>query len=124
MIGDGVTLRGTVAGTVFGAIACVTQSFFNEYTISFSLKLGFLLGFGAILGDLIESFLKRRANITRGGPLPLLDQLDFIFGALLLSFPFLDLTHQKILIIILITPILHFSTNYVAYKLKLKEVPW
>ena len=124
VIGDGVTLRGTVAGTVFGAIACVTQSFFNEYTISFSLKLGFLLGFGAILGDLIESFLKRRANITRGGPLPLLDQLDFIFGALLLSFPFLDLTHQKILIIILITPILHFSTNYVAYKLKLKEVPW
>ncbi|MCK4247966.1 MAG: CDP-2,3-bis-(O-geranylgeranyl)-sn-glycerol synthase [Methanomicrobia archaeon] len=124
LIGNGVTIRGTFVGIFFGTLTCLLQSFFYEYSVPFSLKLGFLLAFGAILGDLVESFLKRRINLERGAPLPLFDQLDFVFGALILSNPLLKLNIRKILTIVLITPILHFSTNYIGYKLKLKEVPW
>lgn len=124
LIGNGVTIRGTLAGVFFGVLAYLLQSFLYEYSVPFSLKLGFLLGFGAVLGDLVESFFKRRIKLKQGASLPLLDQLDFVFGALILSRPILKLNIQEILIIILITPILHFSTNYIGYKLKLKEVPW
>jgi CDP-2,3-bis-(O-geranylgeranyl)-sn-glycerol synthase len=124
VLGDGVTVKGTAAGAIFGTLTGILQSFFSRYTLLFSFNLGFLLAFGALLGDLVESFFKRRLNLTQGSPLPFLDQLDFIFGALILSFPLLDLSVSKILIIILITPILHFSTNYIGYKLNLKEVPW
>jgi len=124
IIGDGVTVRGTLSGIFFGAVTAVLQSFFSDYTVKFSLLLGFLMGLGAILGDLVESFFKRRINLKQGDPLPLFDQLDFIFGALILSRPLLHLSLQTIFIILFITPVLHFSTNYVGYKLKLKEVPW
>ncbi|MEA1994441.1 MAG: CDP-2,3-bis-(O-geranylgeranyl)-sn-glycerol synthase [Euryarchaeota archaeon] len=124
LIGDGVTVRGTVAGVFFGTLTCAVQSLFFQYSFLFSIEVGVLLSFGALLGDFLESFFKRRIRIQRGSPLPLLDQLDFIFGALILSFPLLDITPQKILIILLITPTLHFSTNYIGYKLRLKEVPW
>lgn len=124
ILGDGVTIRGAVAGTCFGTLTCVVQSPFSPYTLPFSLKLGFLLSFGAIFGDLVESFFKRRVGKPRGSPLPLLDQLDFVVGALVLSYPLLDLTVGILAIIIILTPILHFTTNYVGYRLKLKEVPW
>jgi len=124
LIGNGVTIRGTLAGVFFGITTCALQSFFGEYSIPFSIELGFLLGLGAILGDLTESFFKRRIKLKQGSPLPVFDQLDFVFGALILSRPILKLNIQDILIIILLTPILHFSTNYIGYKLKLKEVPW
>ncbi len=124
LLGDGVTIRGAVAGTCFGTLICVIQSFFSQYTLPFSLKLGFLLSFGAIVGDLVESFFKRRVRMKRGSPLPFLDQLDFVVGALILSYPLLDLTVELVVMLMIITPILHFSTNYMGYKLKLKEVPW
>ena len=48
------------------------------------ILIGFLLGFGALLGDALGSFLKRRLGIGRGKPAPILDQLDFIIVALIL----------------------------------------
>jgi CDP-2,3-bis-(O-geranylgeranyl)-sn-glycerol synthase len=53
-----------------------------------------------------------------------LDQLDFVAGALLLGslafMPPLDL----LLIVLVITPFVHFLANNLAYWLKLKTVPW
>ena len=43
--------------------------------------IGFLLGFGALLGDALGSFIKRRMGIGRGKPAPILDQIDFLIVA-------------------------------------------
>jgi CDP-diglyceride synthetase len=37
------------------------------------------------MGDLTGAFLKRRLNIPPGGLLPVVDQIDFIVGAILFS---------------------------------------
>lgn len=84
----------------------------------------FLFGIGAITGDGIKSFFKRRLGIKPGRPFFPFDQLDFVIGALLFLWPFYSLPWPNILTILIITPILHLLANVTAYLLKLKKVWW
>ena len=63
--------------------------------------------------------------MKRGDPAPILDQLDFIYGATLLLYLIgVTVTLEKFIAIQVITLILHIVTNRIAYVLKLKPVPW
>ena len=84
ILGDGVTWRGTIIGTGIGTAIGILQGIIAG-DIFYGALLGFSLGLGALLGDAAGSFIKRRINIGRGRPAPILDQLDFVVGALLLS---------------------------------------
>ncbi len=85
---------------------------------------GFLVAFGALIGDLIGSFTKRRLNISRGNTAPVLDQLDFLVVALLLGMLLNPLPLIFIGFLLLVTPLIHLLANVVGYLLKLKQVPW
>lgn len=138
IFGDGKTVRGFIAGICGGLliahIQLIVEGFAGiklysslEYSSFFSLI--FCLAFGALIGDLAGSFIKRRAGLKRGASFPILDQLGFLTMAFILAYTlspaFLKLfTLQIILTGIVITPLLHLLTNYIAYKLGLKEVPW
>ena len=84
--------------------------------------IGFLLGFGALLGDALGSFLKRRLGIERGKPAPIMDQLDFIIVALILVSLVVKLSLMFVVTAILLTLIIHLLTNTGAYLLGLKDV--
>ena len=86
------------------------------------LLVGFLLGFGALIGDAIGSFLKRRLNFERGKPVPLLDQLDFVVVSLLFVSTVVSLSLEMIVIIILVSIFLHLGANMFAYMINLKDV--
>lgn len=89
-----------------------------------SVLKGFLLSLGALTGDLVGSFIKRRLNLDRGSPAPGLDQLDFIVGAVMLS-SWLYLPPMEVLVVlILVTPAIHLLANAGAYFLRLKKEPW
>ena len=77
-IGDGVTWRGLVGGTAIGIFTGIIQGLFGPYIISNfgefittpiitnvpeGIIVGFLLGFGALLGDALGSFIKRRIGM-------------------------------------------------------------
>ncbi len=115
LLGDGKTWRGFFAGLIAGIIIALMQH---------RVLVGFLLALGALLGDIIESFFKRRCGIERGKPLPVFDQIDFVLGALALSYPYWDVSVKIALLAILITPPIHLGTNFIAYKLNLKKVPY
>ena len=136
-IGDGVTWRGMIGGTIIGIITGILQGYlgpiiianFGQYiitpiitNISNGILIGFLLGFGALLGDAIGSFLKRRLGIGRGKPAPLLDQLDFLIVALILVSFVVELSLQFIIIAVVLTLIIHLIANTGAYLLGLKDV--
>ncbi|WP_456327703.1 CDP-2,3-bis-(O-geranylgeranyl)-sn-glycerol synthase [Archaeoglobus sp.] len=137
ILGDGKTIRGFVAG-VFGGILTAHIQLAIEKLFNFSLyssldyssfiQLIFLLSFGAMFGDSIGSFIKRRFGVERGKSFPILDQLTFLITAYLLAsrcLAFYKLfTWDVILAGIVITPILHLAINVLAYKLKLKDVWW
>jgi CDP-2,3-bis-(O-geranylgeranyl)-sn-glycerol synthase len=52
------------------------------------------------------------------------DQIDFVVGALVFALPVMVISWQLAVTVLLITPPIHLSTNFVAYKLKLKKNPW
>ena len=112
-VGFGV---GLVEGLVFG---------FDNYPVLFSV----LIPLGALLGDLTGAFIKRRLNIAPGGLLPVVDQIDFVAGAVVFALPlglirWQGLSWEVAVVVLLITPPIHLFTNFVAYKLKLKKNPW
>lgn len=136
-IGDGVTWRGLISGTIVGMITGAIQGLvapyilanFGPYIITpivtdipSGILIGFLLGFGALLGDAIGSFIKRRLGIGRGKPAPILDQLDFIIVALILVSFAVELDLLTIVIAIVLTLVIHLATNTCAYLLGLKDV--
>jgi len=136
-IGDGVTWRGIIAGTIIGIITGAVQGYLAPMILSEigpyiitpiitdvnnGILIGFLLGFGALLGDAIGSFLKRRLGIGRGKPAPILDQLDFIIFAIILVSPVVEVNLIFIIITILLTLIIHLIANGGAYLLGLKDV--
>lgn len=132
ILGDGKTFEGTLAGIAFGVFVGSMQiQFYSHFQrlagvelIQHTLPLVFLLSFGAIFGDIIGAFIKRRLGLPRGYPAPLLDQLDFLLFALLLSSAFVRISTGMLVMLLVITPILHKAINIVGYYIKLKKHPW
>jgi CDP-2,3-bis-(O-geranylgeranyl)-sn-glycerol synthase len=138
LLGDGKTWRGTVAGVIAGVLAALALDFVRDPVGSllgvalpaFPLDAGVGLALGAMLGDMAASFLKRRLGADRGSPVPGLDQLDFVVGALVVAAVVapawfaatFDLAALGVVLIA--TPVLHVLTNGVAYVVGLKPEPW
>ncbi|MEM1564080.1 MAG: CDP-2,3-bis-(O-geranylgeranyl)-sn-glycerol synthase [Candidatus Bathyarchaeia archaeon] len=123
IFGKNKTFRGFFSGLIIGTIAGFAEAaVFQEYkSIG---HFGFLLSLGALLGDLAGAFIKRRLGIPPGGLLPIVDQVDFVAGALIFAIPLQVLSLELTLAILIITPPLHMATNFAAYKLGLKSSPW
>ncbi|MFQ6051257.1 MAG: CDP-2,3-bis-(O-geranylgeranyl)-sn-glycerol synthase [Candidatus Hydrothermarchaeota archaeon] len=115
LLGDGKTIEGTLSGI----LAAFLIGFLQD-----DVFLGLILGLGAITGDLFGSFIKRRLDLPQGSPFPIMDQLDFIAGALLFAAFFVELNIETVAIILIITPFLHLITNNFAYKFGFKDVRW
>lgn len=129
----------TVRGFISAVIAAIIIIYIQLYLYNFSpfkkislinyqheniFLLGFLSGFGAITGDLIKSFFKRKKGIKPGHKWVPFDQLDFMIGALILLYPFVKLTFINISILILLTPFFHVLANHIGYFLKIRETKW
>ncbi len=138
LLGDGKTWRGTVLGIAAGVLLAFLLNAVQEPVTSalgfplpaFSGPATVALPTGALLGDIGASFLKRRTGRARGNPFPVVDQLDFVVVALLLTAA-VDpawfgqvFTLPVLLVVILLTPALHLATNGIAYLLDLKDEPW
>lgn len=138
LFGDGKTWRGLATGTLAGlllAIALTTLAPSTSVALGvplpgFPFPAAVALPVGAMLGDLAASFVKRRTGRKRGAPVPLVDQLDFAAGALLLAFiaapgwTLATFTPRVLVAVAVLTPALHILTNGVGYVLGLKDEPW
>jgi CDP-2,3-bis-(O-geranylgeranyl)-sn-glycerol synthase len=90
-----------------------------------------LLSGGAMAGDALGSFLKRRRNLPSGGRAILLDQLGFVFVPIavgLLADPSVFWAAfgslEALGWLLVFTLGLHVLFNYFGYWLGLKKVPW
>lgn len=122
IFGRNKTFRGFFVGLVVGTGVGLLESAVFGYPLMF----GLLLSLGALFGDLAGAFLKRRLGIAPGNLLPIVDQVDFVVGALIFSLLLSPsmLTRELALTVLLITPPIHLLTNFAAYKLGLKSNPW
>jgi CDP-2,3-bis-(O-geranylgeranyl)-sn-glycerol synthase len=152
ILGDGKTWRGLISGAFlgmtggFGITNVAILASDSEYAFfglsdfgRFPLMIPIIssICFGALLGDIIESFFKRRYGKKRGESWIPFDQLDFILGVLLFSFIISSLIQilgfsssnwffdsfsiWHILILLIITPFFHLLANFVHRKASNKK---
>ena len=120
ILGAHKTVRGLFAGIIGGSVIGLAES-----PVDSRLLLGgFVIALGTVLGDLLGAFFKRRFRIQPGSPLPIVDQLDFVFGGLILGNLVFPLSFWSILVVVLVTPPIHLGTNYGAYLLGIKRTRW
>ncbi len=117
-------LGGVIAGTVYGVIQYIFVPVVNPAT-------SFLLALGAMTGDSIGSFIKRRLNLKSGELAPFLDQWDFVLGAFFLVYLGSLVTRDIVLpglvsalLILVLTVVFDLLANIGAYIIGLKDVPW
>ena len=133
-------LGGTLAGVAFGFGQILGSSI--QYPVHHwgygpvpnAYLIAILVPLGALLGDLLGSYVKRRRGLGRGEKIAFLDIYDLIIGVfiLLLIFEFswfydtfLDgLRVSALIFILILTPLLHRFTNIIGYKLGKKKEPW
>lgn len=134
IFGQNKTWRGLVFGIIIATLTLSLQKYlFDNFqwaenisqTVDYSqinvLVLGFLFGFGALIGDSLESFLKRRVNIKEGDSWFPYDQLDYIIGGLLASTLVIILTTEQYVAIIVTWFCLHLLANYIGFLLGIRE---
>jgi CDP-2,3-bis-(O-geranylgeranyl)-sn-glycerol synthase len=141
IFGDGKTIRGFTGGLIAGILLGTFEAFMSGYVVLNLQKLtvlsliqeeilqctplrAFLISIGALLGDLTGSFVKRRMGLRRGAPVPLLDQLTFLIVAFLLVSLTFQIPLEYVIILLILTPLIHLTTNIISYLVGLKQVPW
>ncbi len=133
LFGHHKTWRGLIGGTLLGGLTFYLQKLayingFRDWAIidysDFSILLGFLLAFGAMTGDLLESYYKRKNGIKPGEAWPFFDQIDFVIGGLVFGFFVFVPPPAIALTIFVVSPILHILINFVGYLLGIKKNKW
>ena len=100
-------------------------------SVAAAVPLAALLTFGAMSGDALGSFLKRRLGRESGARTVLIDQLPFVLVPIALGLGFYPAlfisvfaSWEAVLWLLVITLGLHVSFNWIGYKAGLKQVPW
>lgn len=136
IFGKNKTWRGLLAGTVIATITVLVQQYLYDqsqfvrdislnvdYTTFSAFVVGPLFGIGALLGDAVESFAKRQMNIASGDSWFPFDQLDYVLGGMLLTYPVVPLAFEYYLLIVIMWFGLHIVSVYVFYLLGIREKP-
>jgi CDP-2,3-bis-(O-geranylgeranyl)-sn-glycerol synthase len=119
----------TVVGFLLGVVAAILTSYVQSRS-SWSppgleppnwLVLGCAQGVGAMTGDAVKSFFKRRIGIGPGGRWIPADQLDFIIGAMVLGLPWLALTALDVMLVLGFTFVAHIIVNHAAFRLRIRD---
>lgn len=134
LLGESKTWKGLALGAVFGGLTNIlifilisTSSYLSSILefmnggLLYLILLGMLLGIFALLGDCLESFIKRQLKIAPGKSLPILDQIDYIIGAYALIFILFDLSLMHYVWGLIIYGLIHPCMSNLGYILKLKK---
>ena len=132
ILGDGKTWEGLATGVAVGVVVGLLFTSHETGGLPTGALVGAVAALGALLGDMAASFIKRRIGIPRGESAPLIDQLDFYVGALIAlvsldaAFKSVELSIDPIAAVTLAPVIvaLHRLTNFLAFKLGIKDRPY
>jgi CDP-2,3-bis-(O-geranylgeranyl)-sn-glycerol synthase len=128
ILGDNKTIRGFLAGCLGGFLMGLFSSWWltNIIQVDFNIHLvnGFFQGLGAVTGDMVGSFIKRRIDIQPGGSLLVIDQIGFMIFGLFFAYIGAPFPWTYWVIMLPLTLIVHFAANAVGYTIGWKDVWW
>ena len=134
IFGSHKTWRGFVAGIIVSTTILFIQQLLMMQTEAFSfveidyaalpvLLLGPAFAIGALGGDLLESFLKRRIGIASGKSWLFFDQIDYVVGSVFVSLFFVILPAAVYVWIFVFWFLMHLLISYIGYRIGLKDEP-
>jgi CDP-2,3-bis-(O-geranylgeranyl)-sn-glycerol synthase len=135
ILGDGKSWEGLILGAVIGMVIGIVEMLAFPYLpwgaspvpleiVAMTPLLGFLIGLGAMVGDAVGSFIKRRIGLRRGDSAPILDQDDFVVGALVFASIVVTVSFGWLVLLLILTPVFHYIASFIGYKVKVKKTPW
>ncbi|HCA67312.1 MAG: hypothetical protein UW39_C0008G0003 [Parcubacteria group bacterium GW2011_GWC2_44_17] len=126
IFGDHKTWRGLITGIIAGGAVFFLQRSLSSSPFFSALELfdykkapwflGFVMGFGALFGDLAKSFIKRRLAIAPGRQFIIADQIDWILGLHFVLPPFIYLNKSVILLSLVMGGLLHVAVKYIGWR--------
>lgn len=133
IFGRNKTYRGLVLGLAGGVAVAYLQMLISEARLLTELEylnyeapvmFGLVLGGGALLGDLVKSFFKRRLGIEEGKRFLPWDQMDYVIGIVLFSFLLKPMTGGMIATLMIAGPLLSIAATRIGYALGLRKEKW
>ncbi|MGZ4809984.1 MAG: CDP-archaeol synthase [Thermoanaerobaculia bacterium] len=121
IFGSHKTWLGLIGGTAAGVLVFALQRHFDS--IALPLAAGVAMSFGALAGDVSKSFLKRRFAVAPGRSWFPLDQLDYIFGALIATMPFFQPSLLAAIGTIVVYFAAHLVVSAIGFLLRVKDSP-
>lgn len=116
LLGRSKTIRGFVAALVITAA--------GASLMGFPATLGALIGFGAMCGDLVSSFLKRRLGIPPSGMALGLDQIPEVLLPLLLVKSTFGLEWIQILKMTLLFLVFELLISRILFRMRIRKQPY
>lgn len=128
--GEHKTYRGFAVAIIIAILIVYIQKLLYPYMQNYSIVdysainiylFGFLLGCGAMAGDLVKSFFKRIRGIAPGKQWVPWDQIDWVFGAIFFISFSVKFSILEIITALAIFGILHPIINFIGFALKIKK---
>jgi len=116
LFGKTKTWRGLIGSLLFTGLFA--------WLLGFDLETGFLIAAGAMGGDMLSSFIKRRLGIPSSAQAPLLDQIPESLVPLVLVSQTFQLSADTLLVLVSIFFTLDIVLSQLLYKLGIRRKPY
>ena len=135
IFGPNKTWRGVFAGVTSAIGVASLQSIVYAFPAARTLRIGpndqvdplwwgLLMGLGALSGDAVKSFVKRRRGIAPGQSWKPFDQIDFLIGALAFSSIAFRPPWTVYAGILVVMPVVKVLVGSAGYALGLRPTKW
>lgn len=127
--------RGVILGIAIGFLVAIIQGYLYQFSavknISFLdyhqnniFLFGFLISSGAIFGDLLFAFIKRRLKMEPGTKFVPFDQTNYVIGAAIFLTPIFKIEIMVWMTLFILTFLLHIIVNRIGYYLRIHFAKW
>ncbi len=123
IFGKNKTWRGFLGAIIVGTLVFVMLVKINLIIFTGDLNMtifvGFLFAFGAISGDLVKSFFKRKMNIKEGESWAPWDQIDYVLGAIILTYFIYQYSFDQIILLLVMGGAISALAHRIGYIVKI-----
>jgi CDP-2,3-bis-(O-geranylgeranyl)-sn-glycerol synthase len=135
ILGSHKSWRGALLGIVIGLLAALIQGYLYQFPVIQRISLidygqinififGLLISTGAVLGDLIFAFIKRRLKMKPGARFIPFDQTNYVIGSAIFLTVIFKIGIIVWITVFILTFLLHIIANRIGYHLKLNRAKW
>ncbi|MDH5182116.1 MAG: CDP-archaeol synthase [Gammaproteobacteria bacterium] len=116
LLGNSKTVRGVIAALIVTPVAAKL--------LGIGFFLGLMIGFYAMLGDALASFIKRRRGVEPSSRMPGIDQIPESLLPLVVTKDITDFSWLMIFLLVMVFTVLEVTVSPLLYRLHIRKRPY